>query len=270
MSEFVLVFGLSADPIHIGHVETVTQAYQALSKLDIPVTRILLVPIYRRNPVGAEKSRLPATFTARYVMCALAAREIRQRLGLSPQAVSVSDLEARLARERRMPNYTAETLTLLKLRTAPNTGLLFLLSSELVAGEVPQFSRWYHPLAIARLALLAIVPRPGYEANRRFLSALHQRGAHVVMLEDVHTPAISSSEIRRRLRHGESVAALASQGLLTPLVARFLSRYPLYAPPPGKGKSTNGMRDGGGSHGPLPRCCGPISGDDGALNPWHR
>jgi len=270
MSEFVLVFGLSADPIHVGHVETVTQAYQALTKLGIPVTRILLLPTYRRNPVGAEKSRLPATFTARYIMCALAAQEISQRLKLPPQAVSVSDLEAELARKRRMPNYTAETLTLLKLRTAPNTGLLFLLSSELVAGEVPQFSRWYHPLAIARLAFLAIVPRPGYEPNRRFLSALRQRGARVIMLEDVQTPAISSSAIRRRLRHGESVVALASQGLLTPLVARFLSRHPLYASLRSEETSIHGMRDSGGGHGPLPRRCRPRSGEGNALNLWHR
>lgn len=261
MTEFTLLFGLSADPVHAGHVETVVQAYQCLCKMGFPVVRVLLMPAYRRNPVGARKSRLPATFTARYAMCALAAYEIGQRLGLPPQVISASDLEARLARGRCVPNYTAETLTLLKLRTAPNAGLIFLLSSELVAGKEPQFGQWYQPQIIAQLALLAIVPRPGYNVNRRFLSALRQRRAQVIVLDNVRTPDVSSSEIRRQLQHGGDVAALVLKGLLTPLVARFLLRHPLYSSCGGKGEAVGEMGDGHFGHGlPLRQCRHPSKG----------
>lgn len=223
-----LIFGLSADPPHQGHVAMVAQSFAGLCARGYSVTRALLVPVYRRNPVGAVKERLPETYHHRFVMCVLLARRIAQWLGVDPRWVGVSDVEARLARDRAIPNYTAETLAVLKVRAGPGTRLIFLISSELVSGAAPQFGRWHAPHAILRHASLAICPRPGYPLNARFVGALARQGADVIRLPEVQTPAISSSVLRERLRAGASPLALAYHGVLPLAVAHYLENHPIY------------------------------------------
>lgn len=227
-----LIFGLSADPPHQGHVAMVAQSFARLQARGYALSRALLVPVYRRNPVGAAKERLPGTYHHRFVMCALVARRIARRLGMPGRSVGVSDVEARLARNRVAPNVTAETLALLKARSAPGSRLIFLISSELVSGVDPQFGRWHAPHAILRYASLAICPRPGYPLNARFVGALVRRGADVILLPHVRTPAISSTTVRERLRAGASPLALAYHGVLSLPVARYLERHPIYRSSP--------------------------------------
>ncbi|MGC9469524.1 MAG: nicotinate-nicotinamide nucleotide adenylyltransferase, partial [Anaerolineae bacterium] len=162
-------------------------------------------------------------------MCALAGREIATRLGKPSDFVCVSDVEAELAHDRDRPNYTAETLALLRLRSSPRSGLIFLISSELVSGPDPEFGRWYRPDRILELAHLAICPRPGYPLNARFVRALARVGRGVVVLHAVETPHVASTELRRWLRDGVSPLALWHQGLLPTAVAQYLERHRLYA-----------------------------------------
>lgn len=223
-----LVFGLSGDPIHTGHVDMLTESARSLVERGYGLTEIMLVPVYRRNPVGAHKAGLPESYHHRFVMCGLAAREIARRLDVAPRTVRASAIEANLARHHSRPNYTAETLTALRLRSAPGIGLIFLISSELVAGPNPQFARWYRPDVIVRFATLAICPRPGYEANTHYLHALSARGADVVLMPEVATPDIAATELRDRLRMGQSPLALAYHGLLLPSVARYIAERGLY------------------------------------------
>jgi nicotinate (nicotinamide) nucleotide adenylyltransferase len=227
-----LVFGLSADPVHVGHVEMVTESARSLVERGYRLDQILLVPVYRRNPVGANKAGLPESYHHRFVMCGLASGDIARRLGLSPAMVRPSDIEASLARHHTRPNYTAETLLALRLRSGPGVGLIFLISSELVAGPTPQFARWYRPDAILKYATLAICPRPGYEPNRRYLQALLAQGADVVLMPEVATPDISATELRARLREGQSPLALAYRGVLLPSVARYIAERNLYTESP--------------------------------------
>lgn len=222
-----LILGLSADPIHPGHIEMVVQSYRGLCDRGYDVARILLVPVYRRNPVGPKKLHLPFTYHHRYMMCGLAAQEIAQQLGLDIDRVVVSDVEAQLAADRERPNYTAETLTALKLRY-PQDQLIFLISSELVSGAAPEFGRWYQPERILELAALAICPRPGYEPNRTFVAALAQQGGRVIFLPEVATPDISATELRDRLVTGESPLTLEAEGMLSPAVARYLHAHNFY------------------------------------------
>ncbi|MBN1246053.1 MAG: nicotinate-nicotinamide nucleotide adenylyltransferase [Anaerolineae bacterium] len=223
-----LIFGLSADPVHAGHVDMVAGSGRGLIERGYNLGEILLVPVYRRNPVGADKASLPESYHHRFAMCGLAAREIARRLDMAPGRVRASDIEAHLARGHTRPNYTAETLTALRLRSAPGTGLIFLISSELVAGPNPQFARWYRPEVILKVAALAICPRPGYAANAPYLRALMARGANIVLLPEVTTPAVAATELRARLRMGQSPAALVYHGLLLPSVARYIGEHSLY------------------------------------------
>ena len=227
-SAHILVYGLSADPIHVGHVEMATQSTRALERRGYHVVEVLLVPVYRRNPVGVAKERIPDTYAHRLAMCALAAGEIAVDLGLPTERVRASEIEAELVRDRSTPNYTAETLALLSARSEPGTGLIFLISSELVSGPDPQLGRWYRPDEILRLAVLAICPRPGYAPNTTFIANLVEHGARVVMLDEVATPEISASDIRALLRAGHSPEELGRKGMLTSAVAGYLRAHDVY------------------------------------------
>ncbi len=226
---YQLIYGMSADPVHVGHVEMAAQSAQSLVERGYPVAEVLLVPVYRRNPVGADKRGLPDTFASRLRMCALAAGEVARRLdrrlpaACSRPRVRADAIEAELARHRRRPNYTVETLSLLKLRCRPGRGLIFLISSEMVSGPDPQLGRWYRPDAILKVADIAVCPRPGYTPNRRFLRALARGGRRIIRLDEVVTPDISATEVRACLDAGVSPLALAHHGSLTPAIARYLS-----------------------------------------------
>jgi nicotinate (nicotinamide) nucleotide adenylyltransferase len=224
-----LIFGLSADPVHTGHVEMVTQGVRALITRGYQVSGALLIPVYRRNPVGADKSRLPDTFAHRLALCRLAAREIDSRLDKVPGYVQASAIEAELARGRSGPNYTVETLKVLKLRAAPQEGLIFLISSELVSGPDPELARWHRPTQLLRLAHLAVCPRPGYPLNLPFIRAAERRGRRILVLSEVETPDVASTELRARLQEGISPLALAYQRLLPVSIARYLLTHRLYA-----------------------------------------
>lgn len=222
-----LVFGLSADPIHVGHVEMVAQSATALIALGYCLTEVLLIPVYRRNPVGVRKDRLPQTYPQRLEMCRLAAAEVAERLFRRDVGVRACTIEADLARESELPNYTADTLS--ALRAEGEAGLIFLVGSELVSGPDPQLSRWHRPDDILALATLAICPRLGYLPNEAYLASLAAEGADIVVLKEATPPEISATEIRDRLRDGAAALSLVDEGLLTPAVARYLTTHPLYA-----------------------------------------
>jgi nicotinic acid mononucleotide adenylyltransferase len=229
VTAYRLILGLSADPAHAGHVEMVTQSVQALAARGYDIAGVLLIPVYRRNPVGPHKTQLPDTFPHRLVLCGLAAQEIAQRLDKAPGYVQASAIEAELARGRSGPNYTVETLKVLKLRAVPGEGLIFLVSSELLSGPDPELARWHRPDLLLRLAYLAVCPRPGYPLNMPFIQSAARRGARVIVLSDVKTPDVASRELRAHLQAGVSPLALAHQGLLPLSIARYLAAHPLYA-----------------------------------------
>ncbi|MEA3308359.1 MAG: hypothetical protein U9Q70_02445 [Chloroflexota bacterium] len=218
-----LIYGLSANPVHQAHIELVCQAVTALRARGYAPLRTLIIPVFRRNPVGARKGGLEHNYLHRLALCELAAVEMRRR---GAGEVQVSRIEERLAQASGKPNYTAETLAALQARECAGEKLLLLLSSDLVAGDVPEFGRWYHVAEIIRLATLVIAPRPGYQAKQSFLNELRERGAQLVRLTEVRTPEISSTRIRARLANGEDPLQLSAEGWLPHSVAEYLEQQP--------------------------------------------
>jgi nicotinate-nucleotide adenylyltransferase len=140
------------------------------------VDELWLVPCFK-HPF--DKPLEP--FEDRLEMCRRAAA------ALGPRA-RVSDCEGRLGGASR----TLRTVTALR---AENPGVEFrlIVGADLVR-EVPS---WYGAEELLRLVRLIVVGRAGFEG-----------GDGPVM------PAISSSEVRRRLAQGESVEALVPRSVL--------------------------------------------------------
>ena len=225
-ARYALIYGLSANPVHQGHIELVIGALKNLSKLDYDVVQTLIVPVYRRNPVGTRKDDLPGTYKQRVRMCELAAQEM---LNTHPETlISVSRIEAQLAMKSSSPNYTAETLTYLKNHVLTGLDLIFLISSEIISGENPELNQWYKTDTILKTTSFAVCPRPGFPLNQPYINALTENGGHFILLDGVKTPDISSTALRRRLQRGENPLTLAQEGLIPLSIAKYLSKLDLY------------------------------------------
>ena len=224
---FTLFYGLSADPVHQGHIDLVTAAVTELSDRGYVIPLVLLVPVYRRNPVGEQpKNGLPETYQDRVQMSEIAAGVMARRLAGLGCTVKVSLAARDLAMKSGGPNYDLETLRYIRDHQEADGALLYLMSAELVSGPEPEFGRWYQPVELARIATVAIAPRPGYPPNADFLAALTAEGGRFIFLNNVVTMDVSSSQLRERLIAGADPRLLAREGAIPAPVAEYISRHP--------------------------------------------
>jgi nicotinic acid mononucleotide adenylyltransferase len=213
-------------------VDLVTAAVTELSDRGYAIPLVLLVPVYRRNPVGEQaKNSLPETYQDRVQMSELAAGVMGRRLAGLGCTVKVSLAARDLAGRSGGPNYDLDTLRYIRDQEEADGELLYLMSAELVSGPDPEFGRWHQPVELARIATVTIAPRPGYPPNMNFLGVLTAEGGRFIYLNSVVTMDISSSQIRERLMAGADPAELAREGAIPGPVASYIGRHPgLYGP----------------------------------------
>jgi nicotinate-nucleotide adenylyltransferase len=212
------VLGGTFDPIHQGHVAAAAAAERALA-----LGTILLIPS-RLPPHRPERVRVSREH--RLAMTTLAAAD--------HPSWSVSDAEL----NRDGPSYTFETLTELIRQGHPASQIFFIIGADAFA-EIATWSRYP---AVLDLAHFAIVARPGItlDSLQKRLPDLSERmttpdlfkpqasslkpidKTRVILIETA-TPDISSTEIRLRVREGESIA-----GLVPDSVAAYISQHRLY------------------------------------------
>jgi nicotinate-nucleotide adenylyltransferase len=218
------VLGGTFDPIHHGHIAAGLRAQAALS-----LAQVVVIP--SRIPPHRSAS---APADARLEMAALAAAE--------HGGWTASDMELR----REGPSYTFDTLA--ALNTTPAGQKFFIIGADAFA-EIATWSRYP---AVLDLAHFVVVARPGITlhslqarvpdlADRMTTPDLFQPPAaaaasagkqaalftpdtktRVILLETA-TPDMSSTEIRRRVRAGESIS-----GLVPESVASYISAHRLY------------------------------------------
>ena len=165
-------------------------ARAALEQLELD--RVLWIPTgapgYRRPPVAPAQDRVAMLRLALHGET----RFLVDERELSPHA----------------SGYTVDTLRALRRELGGGAELFLLLGGDQYAA----FGTWREPEEIARLATLAVVPRPGFpvrEKNSRILAL---------------TPlAISASDIRGRVARGASL-----EGLVPPAVANYIHSHDLY------------------------------------------
>jgi len=104
--------------------------------------------------------------------------------------------------------YTVDTLRALRREAGGAAELVLLLGGDQYAA-LPQ---WRDPEEVARLARLAVFPRPGFSLQ----------GNDVQVLSVAPMP-VSGSDIRARAARGASLA-----GLVPPAVANYIDRHGLY------------------------------------------
>lgn len=207
------VIGGTFDPVHCGHVAAVREAQRALG-----LTALTLIPS-RQPPHRPEPPRVGGYH--RFAMAALAA---------SDQPVwTVSDMEL----ERPGPSYTYDSLLGVAREGYEASQIFFLLGSDAFA-EIATWSRYP---AVLDLAHFAVVARPGttLASLRERLPELASRmigpdeisagtATRVILLE-LATPDVSSTDIRSRVHAGRSI-----DGLVPDRVATYINAQQLYRP----------------------------------------
>jgi nicotinate-nucleotide adenylyltransferase len=128
--------------------------------------------------------------------------------------LSVSDLEVR----RGGPSYTVDTLRSMKL-TTPDARLTFIVGAD-TARTLPS---WHEPRELLGLAGLAVAARQGTSQDE-VLRALDSLGvqSQPTFLE-MPNVAVSSSLVRERVVHGQSV-----EDLVGAAVASYIAEQGLY------------------------------------------
>lgn len=206
------ILGGTLDPIHLGHVETARAATEALSLSNVVILPSRVPPHRQQGPSASPFHR--------FAMAALAVNGL-------PDAI-VSDEE--LCTEG--PSYTVLTLERLADRWGEGSQVFFITGADAFA----EIETWYRYPAVLDQAHFAVISRPGtpVQSLGERLPALRSRfrdparrddpsPARWIYPVDAATPDVSSTEIRRRLRDGESI-----QGMVPAEVELHIRRHGLY------------------------------------------
>ncbi len=196
------ILGGTFDPPHLGHLLIAETARVALC-----LESVLFVPA--GEPWLKSGQRITAA-AHRLRMVQLATAD-------NPD-FCVSDCEVR----RGGASYTVDTLRALRGAYRPETGLYFIVGSDVL----DQFHRWKEPDAILDLCRLAVIERPGGPAGG--IAALSEQfpdEAASGAVVSVAGPRVdfSASELRRTL-----AAGLSARYQIPDTVAEYIAEHGLY------------------------------------------
>jgi nicotinate-nucleotide adenylyltransferase len=208
------ILGGTLDPIHVGHIETAIAARDALS-----LSAILVMP----SRIPPHRALGPAaSMFHRFAMASLAVQSLDTWV--------VCDDELR----EDGPSYTALTLERLSRRGLSPAQTFFITGADAFA----EIETWHRYPEVLDLAHFVVISRPGMTAatavervpglSERLQPAAScsARSRPSIFAVDARTPDVSSTDIRRRLRAGQSIS-----GLVPPAVEAHILRHRLYVEP---------------------------------------
>jgi len=178
------IFGGSFNPIHLAHLVAADDARATLG-----LDRVLFVPA-RVPPHKSPGALLDGDERATMIEIAL-----RGAPGLELSRVDL---------DRDGPSYTVETIRIVRASLPESAEVFFLMGADSLA----DLASWRAPDEILRLANVVVFPRAGHDPTE----APAEIRARVRVLE---TPllAISSDEIRQRIRDGRPTRFLLPDGV---------------------------------------------------------
>ena len=193
------IMGGTFDPIHIGHLACAEQVRENFG-LDAVIFIPAGVPVYKKHLAVTSAGH-------RLEMCRLACA--------SNPAFDVSSIEI----ERQGDTYTVDTLRELRAFYSDNVELYFITGADAVFHII----KWRESSAIADLARLIAVTRPGYTVSDEQKRVLEHHSRFLIDYTEVTALAISSSDLRRRVKEGRSIRYLTMQ-----CVCDYIASHGLY------------------------------------------
>jgi nicotinate-nucleotide adenylyltransferase len=187
------LYGGTFDPLHLGHLRAAENAREAMG-LDIVAFLPAAVPPHRGAPLSPAADRL---------------RMARLATASHPR-FEAWDAELR----RPGPSYTVETVSSL-LCDRPADSFVLVVGAD----TWPEIVTWRDPEKLLSLVEVAVVDRPGYQAEEPVAPFPSARG--VRRAEGPSLP-ISATEVRDRARQGRSVRYLVPDAVAEYIVTRRL------------------------------------------------
>jgi nicotinate-nucleotide adenylyltransferase len=189
--------GGTFDPIHHGHLVT---AEAAVWKFHLD--EVVFVPTGRP---WMKSDRVVTDAEHRYLMTVIATA--------SNPRFSVSRVEI----EREGPTYTVDTLAELQRQADGKVDLFFITGADALL----EILQWKDPEEVLAKAHFIAATRPGYDLDR-FEEAAPSAHPNITVM-DVPALAISSTDIRRRVREGQPIRYLVPEGVQT-----YIEKHELY------------------------------------------
>ena len=247
--KFLIIFGLTADPIHLGHEQAIINGIDYCRSNGIYIEQFLLMPVYQPNLIG-NKNAPVVSYEHRFSMCEMVAERLSIQLDC---VIKVSHIEKELAERTGEKNYSFNTIRALNIdassinewipafagmteeetgmteketglmdQVAGMTNLLFMVSADHFGGRWPKFRKWYKWREILRYSGLLINQRSGNRINDSFIRELRQINSEVFVVQNSDVIDVSSSRIRRQLGANQAVE------LLAPDVLNYIKEHSLY------------------------------------------
>ena len=191
------LFGGTFDPVHLGHLILAEQCREACG-LDMVWFVVAGAPPHKKGERTSVSHRLEM---------------VRIAIAGHP-AFSVSEIESK----RPGPHYSVETLEEVR-REHPDDALFFLIGAD----SLVDLPTWREPDAIARMATIVVVNRPGIDVDP---VALPDFGLDAKPLQAVTIPsiAIASKDLRKRMGEGRSIRYMVPRGVQAYIEAQGLYR----------------------------------------------
>lgn len=194
--------GGTFDPIHFGHLVTAEEA-----RINFKLDKVVFVPA--GNPPHKKNYKV-SDAEHRYLMTALAIN--------SNPYFEVSRIEI----ERSGYTYTVDTLRQFVDIYGRDTSLFFITGADAVLDILT----WKDVKDVLSYCNFIAATRPGYPVNRlkeKLAEIKELYGTHVYLLE-VTAMAISSTEIRRRIKEGISIKYLIPENVEAYIIKNGLYR----------------------------------------------
>src|SRR5690606_41985215 len=186
------VMGGTFDPIHYGHLVTAEAAAE-----EFGLEQVIFVPAGQppHKPPGAVTEARP-----RYLMTVLAT--------VANPRFTVSRVDI----NRPGPSYTVDTLRELHARFGPGVELYFITGADAML----QILQWKDPESLFALCHFIAATRPGFRLSRleTVLGSMAERHRERIHPLQLPALAISSTDIRQRVRQGRSVRYLLPDAVL--------------------------------------------------------
>lgn len=197
------ICGGTFDPFHRGHLDPVLSVRDHLQW-----DRVIYIPAYRQ-PFKLDRGSASAYH--RFAMAAMATAD--------DDGLFVSAMEL----ERAEISYSVDTLELLR-RTYPTETLDWIIGDD----NLSTLLEWRSIDRIFELANFTVLTRgvrtaPERTLAQRVMDADARPAAGAIVFAENRTVPISSTEIRRRVREGESI-----DELVDPRVSRYIHHHGLY------------------------------------------
>jgi nicotinate-nucleotide adenylyltransferase len=205
MSEKIILFGGTFDPVHIGHIEVAQSAAK-----EICASKVILIPA-RRSPHKEQKP--VATDNDRIAMLKLAIA------GKSLFQISPIELN------RAEPSYTIDTIRYFKRKLKEDCQLCWLIGADMLK----DLSKWYKIDELLKECTICVMNRGGFDKPDfdSLSGKLAAENVEKLWQNTIETPfiEISSTDIRQKILQNQDFSKF-----LHPSVWDYIKTHRLYLP----------------------------------------